>query len=126
MLPFLMSKGAGPCAALGAEKGAALVRNLSTLYPYSVGVFVLYGYERVAVAGWGDLQGRRILNGPPHGGATAEARALIRVKTGLDEGKGYEGIQSDWSQMVTTISKGTSNVALLAEYDPSDRPLQAL
>lgn len=126
VLPFLMSKGAGPYAAMGAEKGAALVSNLRILYPYSFGVYVLYGYDTVGVSGWGDLQGRRVLNGPPRGGATAEARALIQVVTGLEEGKGYEGIQSDWSQMVTTISEGTSDVALLPEYIPSDRPLQAL
>lgn len=126
ILPFLMSRGVGPYAAMGAEKGAELAANLRILYPYSFGVYTLYGYDTAGVGGWGDLEGRRILNGPPRGGATAEARGLIQVVTGLEEGNGYEGIQSDWSQMTTTITEGTSEVALLPEYIPSDRPLQAL
>jgi uncharacterized protein len=126
ILPFLMSNGVGPYAAMGAEKGAELAANLRILYPYSFGVYVLYAYDTAGVGGWDDLEGRRILNGPPGGGATAEARGLIQVVTGLEEGTGYEGIQSDWSQMATTITEGTSEVALLPEYIPSDRPLQAL
>lgn len=126
ILPFLMSNGVGPYAALGADRGAELASNLRILYPYSFGVYVLYAYDTAGVGGWDDLEGRRILNGPPRGGATAEARALIQIVTGLEEGTGYEGIQSDWSQMATTITEGTSEVALLPEYIPSDRPLQAL
>lgn len=126
ILPFLMSKGVGPYAAMGAEKGAKLAANLRVLYPYSFGAYLLYAYDTVGLKGWGDLKDRRILNGPPRGGATAEARSLIQVVTGLEEGKGYEGIQSDWSQMATTITEGTSDAAVLPEFIPSDRPLQAL
>lgn len=126
ILPFLMSKGVGPYAAMGPEKGAELAANLRVLYPYSFGAYTLYAYDAAGVQGWGDLAGRRILNGPPRGGATAEARGLIQVLTGLEDGTGYEGVQSDWSQMATTITEGTSDVALLPEYIPSDRPLQAL
>ncbi len=126
VLPFLMSKGIGPYAAMGPEKGAELAANLRILYPYSFGAYLLYAYDTLGVQGWDDLAGRRILNGPPRGGATAEARGLIQVITGLEDGKGYEGIQSDWSQMATTITEGSSDVALLPEFVPSDRPLQAL
>lgn len=126
ILPFLMSKGVGPYAAMGAEKGAELASSLRILYPYSFGVYVLYAYDTAGVSGWDGLEGRRILNGPPRGGATAEARGLIQVVTGLEDGKGYEGIQSDWSQMVTTITEGSSDAAVLPEFIPSDRPLQAL
>lgn len=126
ILPFLMSKGVGPYAAMGAEKGAELASNLRILYPYSFGAYLLYAYDNVGVKGWGDLKGRRILNGPPRGGATAEARGLIQVVAGLKEKEDYEGIQSDWSQMATTITEGTSDAAVLPEFVPSDRPLQAL
>jgi len=126
ILPFLMSKGVGPYATMGPEKGAGLAADLRILYPYSFGAYTLYAYDVAGVQGWSDLEGRRILNGPPRGGATAEARGLIQVLTGLEDGKGYEGVQSDWSQMATTITEGTSEVALLPEYIPSDRPLQAL
>jgi uncharacterized protein len=99
---------------------------LRILYPYSFGAYLLYAYDTVGIQGWNDLEGRRVLNGPPGGAATAEARGLIQVVSGLEEGKGYEGIQSDWSQMITTITEGTSDAAVLPEFVPSDRPLQAL
>lgn len=126
ILPFLMSKGAGPYAAMGPEKGAELSAKLRILYPYSFGAYVLYAYDTVGMDGWKGLAGRRILDGPPRGAATAEARSLIQVATGLKPGEDFEAIESDWSQMVTTITEGSSDAALLPEFIPSDRPLQAL
>lgn len=126
ILPFLMSRGVGPFADLGAERGAELAGNLRVLYPYSFGAYTLYGYETAGVTGWDNLEGRRVLDGPPRGAATNEARSLIQVMTGLEAGTGFTGVESDWSQMATTITEGSVDVALLPEYIPSDRPLQAL
>ncbi|MCA0204672.1 MAG: C4-dicarboxylate ABC transporter substrate-binding protein [Proteobacteria bacterium] len=125
-LPFLMSRGVGPYADLGAERGAELAANLRVLYPYSFGAYTLYGYETAGVTGWDNLVGRRVLDGPPRGAATNEARSLIQVMTGLEAGTGFTAVESDWSQMATTITEGSVDVALLPEYIPSDRPLQAL
>lgn len=126
ILPFLMSRGVGPFADLGAERGAELAGNLRVLYPYSFGAYTLYGYETAGVTGWDNLEGRRVLDGPPRGAATNEARSLIQVMTGLEAGTGFTAVESDWSQMATTITEGSVDVALLPEYIPSDRPLQAL
>lgn len=126
ILPFLMAHGVGPYADLGAERGAELASGLRVLYPYSFGAYTLYGYESTGVRGWDDLAGRRILDGPPRGAATNEARSLIQVLTGLEAGTGFTAIESDWTQMATTITEGSVDVALLPEYIPSDRPLQAL
>lgn len=126
ILPFLMERGVGPYADLGAERGAELAGELRVLYPYSFGAYTLYGYDSAGVAGWDDLEGRRILDGPPRGAATNEARSLIQVMTGLEAGTGFTAIESDWSQMATTITEGSVDVALLPEFIPSDRPLQAL
>lgn len=126
ILPFLMSRGAGPFADLGAERGAELATNLRVLYPYSFGAYTLYGYETAGVSGWDDLAGQRVLDGPPRGAATNEARSLIQVMTGLEAGTGFTAVESDWSQMATTITEGSVDVALLPEFIPSDRPLQAL
>lgn len=125
-LPFLMARGVGPFADLGAERGAELAANLRVLYPYSFGAYTLYGYETAGVRGWDDLQGRRVLDGPPRGAATNEARSLIQAMTGLEAGSGFAAVESDWSQMATTITEGSVDVALLPEYIPSERPLQAL
>ena len=126
IIPFLMSRGVGPFADLGAERGAELAGSLRVLYPYSFGAYVLYGYETAGVSGWDDLAGRRVLDGPPRGAATSEARSTIQVMTGLEAGSGFTAVESDWSQMATTITEGSVDVALLPEYIPSDRPLQAL
>ncbi len=67
-----------------------------------------------------------MLDGPPRGAATNEARSLIQVMTGLEAGSGFTAVESDWSQMATTITEGSVDVALLPEFIPSDRPLQAL
>lgn len=121
-----MERGVGPFADLGAERGKELAGGLRVLYPYSFGAYTLYGYDSVGVSGWDDLAGRRILDGPPRGAATNEARSLIQVMTGLEAETGFTAIESDWSQMTTTITEGSVDVALLPEYIPSDRPLQAL
>ncbi|PWE27107.1 C4-dicarboxylate ABC transporter substrate-binding protein [Pararhodobacter marinus] len=126
ILPFLMSRGVGPFADMGAERGAELAENLRVLYPYSFGAYTLYGYDTAGVGGWDDLEGRRVLDGPPRGAATNEARSLIQVMTGLEAGAGFTAVESDWSQMATTITEGSVDVALLPEFIPSDRPLQAL
>ncbi|WP_370223617.1 TAXI family TRAP transporter solute-binding subunit [Pararhodobacter marinus] len=126
ILPFLMSRGVGPFADMGAERGAELAENLRVLYPYSFGAYTLYGYDTAGVGGWDDLEGRRVLDGPPRGAATNEARSLIQVMTGLEAGSGFTAVESDWSQMATTITEGSVDVALLPEFIPSDRPLQAL
>ncbi len=38
ILPFLLSRGVGPYASLGAEDGAALAQNIAALYTYRVSV----------------------------------------------------------------------------------------
>ncbi len=70
ILPFLLSLGAGPYANVGKEKGAELASNIQLLYPYTLGVFFLYGYDAKGVDGWDDLKGRKILNGHCSGAAT--------------------------------------------------------
>lgn len=51
ILPFLMSRGVGPYAGLGAEIGAELVQNLAVLYTYRVSVQGLFAYDRFNISG---------------------------------------------------------------------------
>ncbi|MDR6264050.1 TAXI family TRAP transporter solute-binding subunit [Roseobacter sp. N2S] len=126
VLPFLMSQGRGPYSTLGAEKGAELAANLRLLYPYTLGVIGLYGYDSAGVQGWDDLKGRTLLNGPPRGGALTNARALIRIATGLNEGAGYTGVQVNWGQALKTITDGTVDAAVLPLQFPDTRVTGAL
>lgn len=121
ILPFLMSRGVGPYGELGAEKGAELASNLRSVYPFTLGVFFLFAYDAKGITGWDGLEGKKIFNGPPRGGALTNARAMIQIITGLKEGEGYEGIQTNWGQATATISGGEPDAVVLPELFPSAR-----
>ena len=125
VLPFLMSKGAGPYASLGAESGAALSSNLAVLYTYRLAVFGLSAYTSKNFGGWDAIKGATIYNGPPRGAALNKARAMVRLATGMDEGKGYSGIQVNWGLAVTTITDGSANANILPMNFPDARLSQA-
>lgn len=126
ILPFLLSKGAGPYAKLGKEKGAELAGQLSVLYTYRLGTFTLSAYNSSSVKGWGDIEGKTIYNGPPRGGALTNARAVIKLATGLDEGEGYTGVQVNWDQGVKTMTDGSADAFLLPSSFPDGRHTRAV
>ncbi|GLQ29464.1 TAXI family TRAP transporter solute-binding subunit [Sulfitobacter pacificus] len=121
VLPFLMSRGVGPFGKLGAERGAELASNLRAVYPYTLGIFFLYAYDAKGLSGWDGLAGKKVFNGPPRGGALTNARAMIQIITGLKDGEGYEGIQSNWGQATSIISGGEPDAVVLPELFPSGR-----
>lgn len=125
ILPFLLSKGAGPYATLGPEKGAELASKVAVLYTYRYGGMSLYSFDSSPVKGWDHVAGHKILNGPPQGAALANARAMIKIITGLEDGKGYQGIQVNWGQAVKTITDGTVDAAVLPVYLPDPRMIQS-
>ncbi|MEC7765002.1 MAG: TAXI family TRAP transporter solute-binding subunit [Pseudomonadota bacterium] len=121
ILVFMLSKGVGPFAAIGAEKGAELASNLRALYPYNLGGYTMFSYDSTGFAGWDDLSGRTIYNGPPAGGALVGARQLMQIVGGVAEGDDYKGIQVNWGQSGRTISDGSADVFVLPESHPSQR-----
>ncbi|MEM7210486.1 MAG: TAXI family TRAP transporter solute-binding subunit [Pseudomonadota bacterium] len=126
ILPFLLSRGVGPYASQGADKGAELAGNLAVLYTYTLGVFTLYAYDSSPVKGWDTIEGKRIYNGPPRGGALNNARAVIKIITGLDDGAGYEGVQVNWGQAVPTITGGSADAMVLPTNFPDGRMSRSL
>ncbi|MEM7188959.1 MAG: TAXI family TRAP transporter solute-binding subunit [Pseudomonadota bacterium] len=126
ILPFLLSRGVGPYASQGAEKGAELAGNLAVLYTYTLGVFTLYAYDSSPVKGWDTVEGKRIYNGPPRGGALNNARAVIKIITGLEDGTGYEGVQVNWGQAVPTITGGSADAMVLPTNFPDGRMSRSL
>lgn len=123
--PFMLSRGAGPYASIGAEEGSELIGQVSALFTVSFGAMSLYSYDSSSVSGWDSLEGKRIINGPPSGGALANARAMIQIIAGLEDGKGYEGVQSNWGQMSQFIADGSGDGVVLPIYFPDDRITQA-
>lgn len=121
ILPFLMSRGVGPYGSLGKEKGAELAGNLRAIAPVTLGVFFLFAYDSKNLNGWDDLEGRKIFNGPPRGGALTNARSMIQIVAGLKDGEGYEGMQSNWGQASSVISGGDPDAVVLPELFPGSR-----
>ena len=126
ILPFLMSRGVGPYAGLGAEAGADLSANLAVLYTYRISVQGLYAYDSSGISGWDGLEGKTIYNGPPRGAALTNARLLVKAVAGLDEGAGYTGVQVNWGQAVKTIQDGSADAFVLPQSFPDPRVTAAL
>ena len=126
ILPFLLSRGVGPYASLGEEKGKELSSNIAALYTYRVSVQGLYAYDSANISGWDGLEGKTIYNGPPRGAALTNARLLIRVNTGMEEGAGYTGVQVNWGQAVKTIQDGSADAFVLPMSFPDPRVTAAL
>jgi TRAP-type uncharacterized transport system substrate-binding protein len=116
-----MNRGVGPYGSLGAEKGAELASNLRTITPVTLGVFFLFAYDAKGINGWDDLEGRKVYNGPPRGGALTNARSMIQIITGLKDGEGYEGMQANWGQASSIIASGEPDAVVLPELFPGNR-----
>lgn len=121
ILPFLLSRGVGPYAALGEEQGAELASELAVLYTYRISVQGLMAFDSTGLSGWDDIEGRTVYNGPPRGAALTNARLLIRTNTGLEEGTGYTGVQVNWGQAVTTMLDGSAEAFVLPMSFPDPR-----
>ncbi|MEN0002128.1 MAG: TAXI family TRAP transporter solute-binding subunit [Pseudomonadota bacterium] len=126
ILPFLLSRGVGPYASLGADTGAELAGNLAVLYTYRISAQGLFAYDSANVSGWDGLEGLTVLNGPPRGAALTNARLLVQTITGLEDGSGYTGIQVNWGQMQTTIQDGSADAFVLPTDFPDPRISAAL
>ncbi len=126
ILAFLMSRGAGPYASLGKEKGAELIANVRVLHTYNYGGFGLYAYNSSDVKGWDDVAGKTILNGPPRGAALTNDRQILQLVSGVEDGKDYKGIQVNWGQMAKTITDGSADAMMLPVTFPDNRITRSL
>ena len=125
ILPFLLSKAAGPFSNLEKDKAAELGTSIQMLYPYTFSIFTLYAYDAKGVKSWGDLKGLKVLNGPPRGTASLNSRSLIQLLAGLKQEDDYESISVNWSQMPSAIIDGTVDAAVIPVMFPGPRVTQA-
>ncbi len=126
ILPFLLSRGVGPYASLGAETGAELASNLAVLYTYRISAQGLFAYDSANIDGWTGLEGTTVLNGPPRGAALTNARLLVQTVAGFEDGTDYTGIQVNWGQMTSTIQDGSADAFVLPMDFPDPRVTAAL
>lgn len=123
ILPFLLSKGIGPYSGIGPEKGAELAGNIRALF-FNAGSAQLFGYYNSdPVEDIRKLDGLRIWNGPPRGAALTSGRAMIQLLSGLKDGEGYEGVQTEWPDTVSTITGGGVDAWTIPEGLPSGRQI---
>lgn len=121
VLSFLLSRGVGPYASLGAEEGARLASNLRALYPYNAGGFALMAFQSSGIDSWDDIGGRTVFNGPPQGAALTNARQVLQAVTGFEDGVGYTGMQANWGMLPTLLVDGSADAFIVPLTMPSDR-----
>ncbi|SIN75744.1 TAXI family TRAP transporter solute-binding subunit [Vannielia litorea] len=123
ILPFLLSKGIGPYAGVGPEKGAELAANLRVIFWNAGSAQILGYYNSNPIEDIRKLDGKRIWNGPPRGAALTSGRAMVQLLSGLKDGEGYEGIQNEWPDTVSTITGGGVDAWTIPEGLPSGRQI---
>ena len=126
VLPFLMSRAAGPYAKLGKEKGAELGSKVAVLYTYRIACQGLYAFDSSNFSGYNSIKGSTLFNGPPRGAALTNARLLVRLSTGLEEESDYNAIQVNWGQAVATIKDGSADAFVLPMSFPDSRIIPSL
>lgn len=126
ILPFLMSRAVGPYAKLGKERGAELASQVAVLYSYRIAVQGMYAYDSANFPGYDGIKGATVFNGPPRGAALTNARLLVRMVTGLEEGEDYTGVQVNWGQAVKTIQDGSADAFVLPMSFPDGRLTAAM
>lgn len=125
ILPFVLSRAAGPYASIGKDKGAEIGANIQLLYPYTLSIFSMYAYDAKDVGGWQDIKGRKILNGPPRGAATTNSRALIQLFGGAKPEADYESVTVNWNQAASSVIDGTVDAAVIPVMFPGPRVTRA-
>ena len=125
VLPFLLSRGAGPYGKVGKEKGAELAPKVQLMTPYTLSVFTMYAYDAKGINGWADLKGHKVLNGPPRGAAVTNSRALIQLFAGLKPDADYESVTVNWNQAASAVIDGTADAAVIPAVFPGPRVTRA-
>lgn len=123
ILPFLLSRGIGPYAGIGPEKGAELAANIRVIF-FHAGSHQIFGhYNSAPIDDIRKLDGLRIWNGPPRGAALTSGRATIKLLAGLKDGEGYEGVQTPWPDAANTITGGGVDAWTSPDGLPSGRQI---
>ena len=125
ILPFLMARAAGPFSNLDKDEAKELGHSIQMLYPYTFSIYTLYAYDAKGVASWEDIEGMKVLNGPPRGTAALNSRSLIQLFTGLKSDENYESVTVNWGQMAQAMIEGSVDAAVIPVMFPGPRVTQA-
>jgi len=125
ILPFLMARAAGPYSNMDSDQAHELGHSIQMLYPYTFSIYTLYAYDAKGVSNWEDIEGMKVLNGPPRGTAALNSRSLIQLFTDLKSDEDYESVTVNWGQMAQAIIEGSADVAVIPVMFPGPRVTQA-
>jgi uncharacterized protein len=105
-------KGAGPYAQLG-DKGPAMAADVRGLWGFSASNYHPVVWADSGIESWSQIKGKRVYIGPPAGAANAQIKALIKVASGYEEGKDYEGIKAPWGVAAQSYKDGQFDLLVL-------------
>lgn len=72
------------------KEAPELFKNLRGIFSFSSGAFQFVAYDDSGIKSLKDIKGKRVFLGPPSGGATVFAEALVEGATGYKAGKDFE------------------------------------
>jgi uncharacterized protein len=105
-------KGAGPYAKMG-DKASALAANVRGMWGFSASNYHPIVWADSGIDNWSQIKGKRVYIGPPAGAANAQIKALIKVASGYEEGKDYEGIKAPWGVAAQSYKDGQFDLLVL-------------
>ena len=90
-----------------AKKAAANIRLIAA---YGAGVRHYIVWADSGIRTFADLKGKRVFVGPPVGGASPVAKAVVRIVAGLKAGKDYTEIRLPWNGGIQAMLDGKIDV----------------
>ena len=72
------------------KEAPELYKNLRGVFSFSSGAFQFVTYEDSGIKSLKDIKGKRVFLGPPSGGATVFAQALVEGATGYKAGQDFD------------------------------------
>ena len=108
-----LSKGKGPYAKLGEEKGKALADNVRGMWGLPGSHYHPVVWADGGINSWADIKGKRVYIGPPAGAANAQIKALIKRASGYEEGKDYTGVKAPWGVATQGFKDGQYDLAFV-------------
>lgn len=75
-----------------------LSKNLRAILGFKAGIYNPITLASSGIENWDDIKGKTVFTGPPSGGATATAEALIKNVTGYVAGEDYKAVRLSWGE----------------------------
>ena len=92
------------------EVAKKAVANIRLIASYGAGVRHYLVWADSGIETFDDLKGKRVFVGPPVGGASNVAKAVLRITAGLEAGKDYTEVRLPWNGGIQAMQDGKIDV----------------